>query len=305
MTAVDSQFLKFLSESNIVCHSKSRNSGEIIRELVQVLGRNNGGLDTGKMIEAVSAREKLFPTVIAPGLAVPHARINGLERLLIALGTSTEGIDFGGGQMVKAVFLILTPGDDPGLHLQVLAALGKFFSRSGTVEELSSIIGAGKIMNYLSGGQITIPDYLKARDVMRRDVLTLQESDTLEDAINAFAHNKVEEIPIVDNENDLRGVISLADILKLSLPEHLLWMEDLSSIYRFQPFSEMLKTAGETKIADFMREEFLRADEDIPAIQLAKLFQTNGVRQIIITGADGRLAGIADIGDFSAKLFWE
>ncbi len=305
MTAIDSCFLNFLAEGNIICHSKSRSSQEVITELTARLGHNIAGLKTGDIIRAVSEREKVFPTVIAPGLAVPHARINGLNNLLIALATSSEGIDFGGGGGVRAVFLILTPGDDPGLHLQVLAALGKFFSRPGTVDELASIITPGKVMNYLSGGDITIPDYLRARDVMRRDVLTLQESDTLEDAIVAFAQNKVEEIPVIDNVNDLRGVISLADILKLSLPEHLLWMEDLSSIYRFQPFSEMLKTAGETKIADFMREEFLKADENIPAIQLAKLFLMNGVRQIIITGSDGRLAGIADLGDFGAKLFWE
>ena len=54
-----------------------------------------------------------------------------------------------------------------------------------------------------------------------------------------------------------------------------------------------------------MREEFLKVDRDVPAIQLAKLFLVHHLRQLVITGKDGRLAGVVELKEFCAKLFWE
>ena len=106
-------------------------------------------------------------------------------------------------------------------------------------------------------------------------------------------------------QHDLRGVLTLTDLLKYSLPEHLLWLEDLSPMYRLQPFSDMLKTADETKVADVMREEFTSAPVDAPAVELAKTFLIGNLFQLIIVDADGKPAGMVTLKNFSAKLFWE
>jgi len=89
------------------------------------------------------------------------------------------------------------------------------------------------------------------------------------------------------------------------LPEHLLWLEDLSPIYQLQPFSDMLKTADETKVADIMREEFISAHIADPAVKLAKIFLTENLSRLMIIDDDGKPAGVVTLKDFSAKLFWE
>ena len=85
--------------------------------------------------------------------------------------------------------------------------------------------------------------------------------------------------------------------------EHLLWMEDLTPIYRFQPFADMLKSADDTRVADIMREEFVTVDREVPAVQLAKLFLVHQIRKLIITGPGGKLAGVVELKEFCAKLF--
>ena len=110
---------------------------------------------------------------------------------------------------------------------------------------------------------------------------------------------------VLDNDGDLRGMIALEDILRYSLPEHILWMDDLTPIYQFQPFAEMLASAGETKVADVMREDFVKVSSDVPAIQLAKLFLTHHVAELPVVDADGSLRGRVPMRDFCAKLFWE
>ena len=133
----------------------------------------------------------------------------------------------------------------------------------------------------------------------------LQETDSVLDAIKKFAMTQSEELPVVDNTGDMRGILSMADLLKYSLPEHLLWLEDMSPIYELQPFSDMLKTADENKVADVMREEFTMAQIDDPAVVLAKTFLQTNLPQLIIVDADGKPAGMVTLKNFAAKLFWD
>jgi PTS system nitrogen regulatory IIA component len=299
-------FYRFLAESNIVCNIKAGDSKELIKILAEQLCKTTAGLDKDNIIKAVIARESVVPTVIAPGLAVPHARMPDVDRLLVAVGTSVEGIEFDSPGMppVKIAVLILTPKNDPGLHIQVLSALAKDFEDTENIERVAALEDSAAVMDYFTTGELKLPSFVRARDLMNRKPVTLQESDTLEKVIETFAVNKVKTIPVLDNENDLRGIVSLEDILKFSLPEHLLWMNDLSSIYRFQPFADMLKSDEETKLADFMNEDMITVDINLPAMQLAKLFIMHKVDQILVVDK-GKLAGVVNMQDFVIKLFWE
>ena len=300
-------FHDFLSPNNIVCRSKAADGRELLVTLLDILKRHFPELDRDCALREVMAREELFPTLIAPGLAVPHARLPGLAEPLVAMGLSQEGVAFGSPEddPVRVMILVLTPEDDPNLHMQLLAALAMDFSQPDAIGTVSHLATPAEVIAYFSGNLIAIADYLTAGDVMRENIPTLKETDPLRHAIAMFATSQAEEIPVLDREGDLRGVVALRDLLQFSLPEHLLWMEDLSPIYRFQPFADMLKSSGDTRIADVMREEFLKVDRDVPAIQLAKLFLVHHLRQLVITGKDGRLAGVVELKEFCAKLFWE
>jgi PTS system nitrogen regulatory IIA component len=305
MNKIDPHFYQFLAEGNIICDLNAESCEEAIAELSARLAKNNAGIDTQEIVEAVIAREKIVPTVIAPGLAVPHARMDNLNQMLVALGTSRKGISFKtpGMPPVNVVIMILTPKDDPGLHLQILAALAKDFKDPESIRNVAASETSGEILNYFTSSDTEIPDYLRAKDVMNSSPVTLLESDTLNNAIEVFATSKVMDVPIMDDEGDIRGAISLEDILKFSLPEHILWMDDLSPILRFQPFAELLREDHETKLADLMRENIISVDQGIPAIQLAKIFLMENVRQIVVT-KEGKLAGVVNLQNFITKLFW-
>lgn len=307
MTHNATHFYSYLAAGNIICRSASKTGAGVVGELAKLLARNNAGLSSETIVSEVMAREAMFPTVIAPGLAVPHARLTELEKPLVAMATSTEGIDFGAPDMgpVKVVLMLLTPGDDPGLHLQLLSALAKDFGAQDAIDKVAALPTAEAVMSHFNGSDFTIPDYLRVRDVMTRKVTTVLEQDTLQRAIELFAVTGEFEMPVIDDDGDLRGVVSLLDLLRFSMPEHVLWLEDLTPMYRFQPFSEVLKSAHDTKVADLMRTEFVSVDESVPAVQLAKLFLVNSIKQLVVVDAAGRLAGIVNLRKFAARLFWE
>lgn len=306
MVEVKRNFHDYLSPNNILCGVRSTDGGEVLKLLLDMLRRHEPGLDSEAATREVMAREEVFPTVIAPGLAVPHARLPGLIQPLVAMACIPGGADFNVPNVpVNVMILLLTPVDEPNLHIQLLAALAGDFNQPEAIEKVASLNTPVEVLGYFSGNQVVMPDYLTAADVMRTDIKTLQETDTLQTAIAAFARSREEEMVVLDRVGDIRGVVALSDLLKFSLPEHLLWLEDLSPIYRFQPFSDMLKTAGDTRVADVMREEFLRVDKHVPAVQLAKLFLVHKLRQLVIVDANGHLAGAVELKDFCGKLFWE
>jgi CBS domain-containing protein len=224
---------------------------------------------------------------------------------LTAIACIPEGCDFGASSKAKVMILLLTPVDNPNLHIQLLSALAQAFKDEAVTEKASKCATAQDLIALFSADDTKIPDFLKASDLMEPFPAILQETDSVLDAIKKFAMTKSEELPVVDNTGDMRGILSMADLLKYSLPEHLLWLEDMSPIYELQPFSDMLKTADENKVADVMREEFTMAQIDDPAVVLAKTFLQTNLPQLIIVDADGKPAGMVTLKNFAAKLFWD
>jgi len=305
MDKTSRSFCSFLSVNNILCNLAEKDGKAVLEKLIAMLQRHFPELDMDYTRHEIESREALYPTMIAPGLAIPHARIPGLDQALTAMACIPGGCDFGGSEPAKVMILLLSPVNNPNLHMQILAALAAEFQAAEFTDKIARLASPQEVYNYFDRRGTVIPDYLRARDLMEAFPVMLQENNTLMTAVKLFALNRCEELPVVDNTGDLRGMLALADLLKYSLPEHLLWMEDLSPIYQLQPFSDMLKTADETKVADVMREEFISAPADAPAVELAKIFLKERLSQLVIVDQAGKPAGVVTLKNFSAKLFWD
>ena len=77
------------------------------------------------ILHTVRERERIWPTAIGKGVAIPHGRSLVVPELTIVFGRSPEGVDFGAedGDPVRLVFLILAPY--PEKENRYLPALGK------------------------------------------------------------------------------------------------------------------------------------------------------------------------------------
>ncbi|MBR2509191.1 MAG: PTS sugar transporter subunit IIA [Lentisphaeria bacterium] len=297
-------FYTYLLENNILCNTCNMNGTTLISKLMNILAGQCNSLDAEDAAKEVEKREALFSTVIAPGLAVPHARISSIDKPLVAMACCPDGIDFH-GQNVKIIVLLLTPIAEPNLHLQLMAALAKDFSEENAISQVAKSATPSDVLTYFKNQEVVMVDYLTAKEVMRENVITLYDTDTLLQAINSFSSSPAEEFPVIDKNGNLKGIVSLTDLLRHCLPENMLWMEDLSSIYKMQPFAEMLKNACTTKISEIMNQDFITVSEDVPAVQLAKLFLTDGIRCLVVINKDGKLSGIVKLKEFCAKFFWE
>ena len=79
------------------------------------------------VISALFARERIAPTAIGNGIAVPHAKHPGIGRLSGLVARSREGIEFGAenGELSRVFFMILSGTQDHGRHLEALARVSR------------------------------------------------------------------------------------------------------------------------------------------------------------------------------------
>lgn len=109
----------------IVADLESRDRNGVIRELVRVLAEAEliGPDAVGGIVKSIITRERTRGTTgFGKGVAAPHAKIDGLKRVVAAVGRSTQGVDFASldREPVYGVFLILSPSDDPEEHLRAM-----------------------------------------------------------------------------------------------------------------------------------------------------------------------------------------
>lgn len=104
----------------------TQSKADTIRELVDILGDAGVIEDRESLYHAVMEREEQISTGLQDGVAIPHAKIDGIDEVHMAIGICPEGMDFGSldGKPTTLIVLLVSPAQHPAAHLQCLAALG-------------------------------------------------------------------------------------------------------------------------------------------------------------------------------------
>lgn len=146
-------FAELFSEEATLCRIDAEDRGECLRAMLRALVKSRRLTRRGseKAREAIEQRERLGSTGIGGGVAIPHAKIDGLERVAVAVATHAEGLDFQSvdGELVKVVFLVVRPASEDVEHLGFLrwvASIGRnpdfrrFASAVETPAEMLSLL---------------------------------------------------------------------------------------------------------------------------------------------------------------------
>ncbi len=120
---------------------KARTKKDTVRELAEAIASNVEGLDGGALMQMLLERERLGSTAMGDGIAIPHARIESLDRLLASFGRSRQGVDFDSldGKPTHIFFLLVAPGREGSTHLLTLARLSRFLTSAAFREKLINL----------------------------------------------------------------------------------------------------------------------------------------------------------------------
>jgi PTS system nitrogen regulatory IIA component len=105
------------------------------------------GCSSADILSGLLARERLGSTGVGYGVAVPHARLKGLDRMRGVFVRLETPIDFGAvdDQPVDLIFALLGPADHQAEHLRALARVSRALRQADLRQQLRLARGADAI----------------------------------------------------------------------------------------------------------------------------------------------------------------
>ena len=92
----------------------------------------------GQITEKLNERERLGTTTIGNGVAIPHTKVNGLEKTQVLFIRFSSKVDFSAAdeKMVDMVFSIIAPETCQSEHLLILSSISNFLKKKDSIEKI-------------------------------------------------------------------------------------------------------------------------------------------------------------------------
>ena len=119
-----------LTEKRILPDLTAGSKAEVLAELSALMEDSVPEVDGAGILEVIQEREDVSSTAIGNGVALPHERLTGLQRVLVGFARSRQGIDFDSldGGSTHLFFILLAPEDSAAQHLKALAGLSRLLA---------------------------------------------------------------------------------------------------------------------------------------------------------------------------------
>lgn len=144
---------------------------------------------------------------------------------------------------------------------------------------------------------------MEVSEVMKPRVVSIPQSATLEDAIEAFIENNVGLLPVVDESNRLTGVLGLQQVLSLSLPAFVDLLDDYDFVHDFGALEEVeiREDMRSQKVTDLMVEP-ISVGGHCKLMRAAAIMRQHDIRDLPVVDRENRLVGLASWVDVGAAF---
>ena len=142
---------EILTLETILAEVKANNKENSIKELAEFLCQNHAIADKSELVRVLLEREKLGSTGIGENVAIPHAKMKGLNQIIAAFGISKNGVEFDSldQKPVNFIFLLLAPENATGIHLKALARISRLLKNQEFKSKLLNASNREDIYNII------------------------------------------------------------------------------------------------------------------------------------------------------------
>jgi PTS system nitrogen regulatory IIA component len=131
------QLADFLDCDAIKTALPAGNKRSLLKQLAELAGQR-AGVGSAAVLASLNEREQLGSTGFGQGVAIPHAKVEGLSGIYALFVRLADPLDYKAidGRAVDLVFLLLSPPDAGAEHLKALAAISRVTRDGATLERL-------------------------------------------------------------------------------------------------------------------------------------------------------------------------
>lgn len=117
----------FLNAQSVIPALEGRDKNSALEEMAAGLASRQPDLDKGRIRDVLVEREKISTTAIGDGVAIPHGKLGGIDRIFGVFARSPQGIDFASldGEPTYLFFALIAPENAAADHLKALARISR------------------------------------------------------------------------------------------------------------------------------------------------------------------------------------
>lgn len=147
---------------------------------------------------------------------------------------------------------------------------------------------------------------MNAATIMTTDVATTRCGITVAEAMKILKDSRVRQLPVVDNNNKVLGILTSRKLLYLTLPRYI--SEGLLKDVKFAPdlpqFHQKSAELAGKDVCEVMDKEFIKIGPEVSVIEVATIFVSSErpIECILVVDNEGRLLGIISPWDIFKRL---
>ncbi|MEG0748330.1 MAG: CBS domain-containing protein [Cetobacterium sp.] len=299
----------YLSEKVIIPNIVGNNMNELIEDLLDKVIKNNQSLklDKREINKAVLKREEEASTYLGYGVALPHARLENFEDILVAIGFLEKPIKVknlsNNEEDLKVVILVLADVLKGKKILKIMSGISKLaLKNKQTLDEIIEKKSATQTIKLLDQANIEIDHNITAEDLFTNLPKPATTKNTLEDIAKRIIMEKVSGIPVVNENNRFLGEITERELIAFGMPKYTTILDDLNFMTIGEPFENYIVNEKTTTIEEIYRKDgVITVDKEASLMEVCYLFMNRGVTRIYVV-ENGKYLGIILRSDIIRKI---
>lgn len=146
---------------------------------------------------------------------------------------------------------------------------------------------------------------LIAKDIMTKKVITIGKNATLLELVKLLIKNKISGVPVIDEENNLVGVVTENDIIvkKSSLPFPLSF--SFAFLDKYESYTKSTKEFLDTKVEEVMSVDIKTVRKDMTVSKVVNIMLNNNINRLPVLDDDNKLIGIITRADVMKSMIKE
>ncbi len=140
-----------LQKNAILIDLNSIDKREVLTQMARFMASLYGLQDGDGISQKILERESDMSTGIGYGIAIPHARISGIDRLYMVAARHKNGIEFNAidEQPVHLLFMMISPMNTSAEHTQILSSLSRIMSYEDVRKKLLNVNTAEQFLDVI------------------------------------------------------------------------------------------------------------------------------------------------------------
>lgn len=147
---------------------------------------------------------------------------------------------------------------------------------------------------------------MKAKDMMIKDVFSVNEDATVRDVIRHFISHRISGLPVVKANGELAGYISDGDIMRYIGKHQDIIIDSILTVGIItgddKSFAERAQEVLDLNVHNITKRKIITIDAEVEAEDVAAVLGKRQIKKLPVT-KDGKLVGIISRGDVIRNTF--